>query len=279
MTRDFTVSKRARQSEAEYRRRVELCKIGHQMYERGYVIASEGNLSVRLEADRVLLTPSGACKGDLTPRDLLITDMSGAVIRGTGHPSSEMQMHLLYYRSRPDVQAVCHGHPPTATGFAVAGRALEEAILPEVIISLGKVPLAPYGTPGTWELCAGLEPLVPKHDAILLENHGVVTCGQDLTLAYQRLETVERFARILLTAESLGGPRLLSLADVQKLIAARPRYGISSRDGSVELPLTSEARSDRVGRKPETLLEEALPRDRTTMNEQHDPYLRKKQFV
>ncbi|MGC1966109.1 MAG: class II aldolase/adducin family protein, partial [Candidatus Acidiferrales bacterium] len=137
------------------------------------------------------------------------------------NPSSELQMHLLYYRLRPDVRAVCHAHPPTATGFAAAGRALEETVLPEVVTTLGNVPLAPYGTPGTWELCERIESLVPSHDAILLENHGVVTCGPDLITAFQHMETVEHFARVMLTAESLGGPRLLTRTDVQKLMAAK----------------------------------------------------------
>lgn len=269
MIRDFTMHKRVDQSETEHRHRVEICKIGQQMYERGYVIACEGNLSVRLDADRILVTPSGACKGDLAPQDLLIVDLGGAVTCGTGQPSSEMQMHLLYYRSRPDVRAVCHGHPPAATGFAVAGRALEEAILPEVVISLGKVPLAPYGTPGTWELCAGLEPLVFKHDAILLENHGVVTSGKDLITAYYHMETVERFACVLQTAESLGGPHLLSRVEVQKLIKARSRYGVLGREDNVQLLLTCESGEDRVTLKRqerESFLEESLRRNRIRRN-------------
>jgi L-fuculose-phosphate aldolase len=136
-------------------------------------------------------------------------------------------MHLLYYRLRPDLRAVCHAHPPTATGFAAAGRALESAVLPEVVVDLGKIPLAPYGTPGTWELCAGLEPLVRSYDAILLENHGVVTSGPDLRTAYRRMETVEQFARVMLTAELLGGAHLLSRAEVQKLINSRVGYRVS----------------------------------------------------
>jgi L-fuculose-phosphate aldolase len=113
---------------------------------------------------------------------------------------------------------------------------MEEAVLPEVIMDLGSIPLAPYGTPGTLEICKGLKPLIPRHDAILLENHGVVTCGQDLTTAYQRMETVEQFARILLTAECLGGPHLLSHADVEKLVASRPSR-VSFSESSVELTL------------------------------------------
>lgn len=205
--------------EVQYGR--EICKVGRWMYGQGFVVASQGNLSVRLNADRILVSPAGACKGRLLLDHLLITDLEGTVVSGAGNPSSELQMHLLYYRLRPDVRAVCHAHPPTATGFAAAGRALEETVLPEVVTSLGNVPLAPYGTPGTWELSARIESLVPNHDAILLENHGVVTCGPDLITAFQHMETVEHFARVMLTAESLGGPRLLTRTDVEKLMAAK----------------------------------------------------------
>jgi L-fuculose-phosphate aldolase len=261
MIRDFGVPERSEEQEFEHYQRLEICEVGHRLYQRGYVVACEGNLSVRLDAERILLTPSRACKGDLTPQDLLVTDLSGAVLSGAGQPSSEMQMHLLYYHSRPDVRAICHGHPPTATGFAVVGRALEEEILPEVIIALGKVPLARYGTPGTWELCAGLEPLVSKHDAILLENHGVVTCGKDLRTAYYHMETVEQCARVLLTAESLGKPRVLPRAEVQKLIAARSRYGFMVRDDRVGLHLASESADDNftpTRQERESFFEESL---------------------
>jgi L-fuculose-phosphate aldolase len=202
-------------SEAEARRKV--CAIGRRMYRRGLVVAREGNLSVRLDIDRILVTPAGACKGELSIDDLMVIDCEGKVVSGIGHPSSEVQMHLLYYRYRPDVQAVCHAHPVAATAFATAGRALDTAVLPEVVVELGRVPLAPYGTPGTWELCANLEALVGKHDGILLANHGVVTAGPSLDVAFYRMETIEQFARILLGAEALGGPCLLSLAQIQKL--------------------------------------------------------------
>ena len=207
------------ETDVHYRR--EICKVGRWMYKQGFVVASEGNLSIRLAADRILVTPAGACKGRLLPGHLMVTDLEGRTISGTGDPSSELQMHLLYYRLRPEVRAVCHAHPPTATGFAAAGRALEETVLPEVVTTLGGIPLAPYGTPGTWELSARIQSLVPGHDAILLENHGVVTCGPDLITAYQHMETVEHFARVMLTAESLGGPHLLTRADVQKLMATK----------------------------------------------------------
>jgi len=265
MAWDFKISSELEQSKIEQDSRREICKVGRWMYKRGFVVASEGNVSVRIASDRILVSPSGACKGRLAPADLLVTDLRGDVVCGLGRPSSEMQMHLLYYRSRPDVRAICHAHPPTATGFAASGRALDEAVLPEVIVCLGKIPLAPYGTPGTWELCAGLEPLVPFHDAILLENHGVVTCGENLETAYSRLEMVEHFARVMLTAESVGGPRLLPRVEVQKLIAARSRYGVSCPSDTSGLPIAAESRQDVVTltrHELEAFLEETVAKDR-----------------
>ena len=237
MAKCLTIVNGAKGLDVERELRRQICNVGRRMYGQGLVVACEGNLSARLDPERILVTPTGVCKGHLAPQDLLVIDPSGAVTYGTGRPSSEISMHLLFYSLRPDVHAVCHAHPPTATGFAAAGRAMEEAVLPEVIMDLGNIPLAPYGTPGTGELLKGLEPLIPKHQAILLENHGVVTCGQDLTTAYHRMETVEQFARILVTAESLGGPRLLSRAEVQKLIAARSASRVSSPESSAEFTL------------------------------------------
>lgn len=245
MTAELAAACRPHTARFEKQQRQQICRIGRWMYSRGYVVASEGNLSVRLDEHRILVTPSGTCKGRLALEDLLVADLSGEVVCGTERPSSEMLMHLLYYRSRSDVRAICHAHPPTATGFAAAGRALEEPVLPEVIVGLGKIPLAPYGTPGTWELCAGLEPLVENHDAILLENHGVVTCGPDLGTAFQRMETVEQFARVMLAAELLGGPHLLPREEVQKLIAASPRHQTSCPSESFVLPLTAVSARDR----------------------------------
>jgi L-fuculose-phosphate aldolase len=262
MTRNFSEARQGVKSKTEIQHRREICRVGRWMYAKGHVVANEGNLSVRLDENRILITPAGACKGRLTLDDLLIADLNGMVLSGTGSPSSEIQMHLLYYHLRPDVGAICHAHPPTATGFAAAGRALEEAVLPEVIVCVGNIPLASYATPGTWELCASLEPLMPEHDAILLENHGVVTCGHDLTTAYQRMEVVEQFARVLLTAESLGGPHLLPRAEVRKLIAARPRYGVSSTGGGLELLKTAESVEDTVKHTQPQFLEETVQVDR-----------------
>ncbi len=265
MAQKLAVVRHPQQEPLEIGLRREICNVGRWMYRRGFVVACEGNLSVRLDRDRLLVTPAGACKGLLAPEDLLITDLDGRVISGTGRPSSEMKMHVLIYRMRPDVGAVCHAHPPTATGFASAGRSLEEAVLPEVVIDLGTIPLAPYGTPGTEELCVGLEPLVPHHDAILLENHGVVTCGQDLTTAYHRMETVEHFAQVLWTAETIGKPRLLARAEVEKLIAARSRHGISCAAGAADVPLSAESSRDRIiltRKELESLVVAAVQKDR-----------------
>jgi len=246
MSRETAVTCQPTTPITENQQRRQICRIGRWMYSRGHVVANEGNLSVRLDEQRILVTPSGKCKGRLAIEDLLVTDMSGEVVRGAGRPSSELMMHLLYYRSRPDVHAICHAHPPPATGFAAAGHALEAPVLPEVIVGLGKIPLAPYGTPGTWDLCAGLEPLVPHYDAILLENHGVVTCGPDLGTAYQWMETVEQFARVMVTAKLLGGPHLLPRAEVQKLVAARHRGGTRRPSESFVLPVPAESARDRL---------------------------------
>jgi L-fuculose-phosphate aldolase len=221
MTNCLPLVRGTRESAHEQRLREEVCTTARRMYERGLIVACEGNLSVRLGSERILVTPSAVCKGYLKPSELLVTDLEGEAISGTGRPSSEIRMHSLYYRLRSDVQAICHAHPPTATGFAVAGLALEDSVLPEIIVELGRIPLAPYGTPGSWEVCEGLEPLVPFHDAILLENHGVVTCGANLRSAYHRMETVEHFARILIVARSLGGAHSLSNERIEQLNSTR----------------------------------------------------------
>lgn len=211
------------------------------MYERGHIVACEGNLSVRLEQDRVLTTPTCMNKGMLAPEDLVVTNLEGAHIAGTRKVSSELAMHLLFYRMRPDVKAICHAHPPTATGFAVAGRALDQALLPEVIVGLGQIPLVRYATPGTPALSDALETFVPHYDALLLANHGAVTCGADLLTAFFRMETLEHFAKITLAAEMVGEPMLLSGREVAKLIAARSRYYVSAPPGGgAELPVTRD---------------------------------------
>jgi L-fuculose-phosphate aldolase len=218
-----------------------MCSIAHCLYERGFVVAAEGNLSVRLGADRVLATPTCMSKGMLTPGDLVITDLDGQQKCGSRKVSSELGMHLLIYSLRPDVLAICHAHPPTATGYAAAGLPLNKALLPEVIMLLGQVPLARYGTPGTPEVGAALKPLVPHYDALLMANHGVVTYGQNLLTAFMHMETVEQFAKVTLVTDLLGRRTLLTNQDIGKLLAARSRYGMAQRlDSKQEFPVTHE---------------------------------------
>src|SRR5438093_10609987 len=168
-------------SERQYRR--EIVFFGRSLHDRGYVAAMDGNLSVRLSENRILATPTAMCKGMMGPRDMVVVDLNGQQISGKRAASSEIAMHLLIYKLRPDVKAIVHAHPPTATGYAAAGMALNPALLSEVNICLGPVALAAYGTPGTPELSERLAPLVPKYDAILMSNHGVVTYGEDLPIA------------------------------------------------------------------------------------------------
>jgi len=249
--------------------RQEMCVVGRWMYERAFIVAAEGNLSVRLGDGRILTTPTCLNKGMLAPEDLVVTNVEGERISGTRKASSELAMHLLFYRMRPDVNAICHAHPPTATGFAVAGRGLDRALLPEVIVGLGQVPLVQYATPGTPELSEVIEPFAPHYDALLLANHGAVTCGPDLLTAFFRMETIEHSAKITLAAEMAGVPMLLSSREVTKLMAARARYSVSAPPGGGGgLPVTresSEAAEYYVAfarHELDALIDEAVRKDR-----------------
>lgn len=210
-------------SKSEETHRRDICTAGRWIHARHFAPASDGNISVRLDASRVLTTPTGVSKGLMTPDDLVVTDLQGRSLSGTRPPSSELAMHLLIYTLRGDVRAVCHAHPPIATGFAAAGMPLDKPILSEAVFTLGCVPLARYGTPGTTELCDSIQPLLSGYDAILLANHGVVTYGPDLLTAFFRMETVEHFAHVSLVTQLLGRQAELSASDVDKLLAARAK--------------------------------------------------------
>lgn len=229
-------------AKAEETHRREICTAGRWIHARHFAPATDGNISVRLEGSRVLTTPTCLSKGMMTPDDLVVTDLEGRRLSGSRPPSTELAMHLLIYRLRPDVYAICHAHPPIATGFAAAGVPLDKAILSEAVFSLGCVPLAPYGTPGTTELCDSIEPLLRNYDAILLANHGAVTYGPDLLTAFFRMETVEHFAHVSLVTQLLGKQAVLSADDVDKLLASRARHS-SGGSESVSSPVTSEKTS------------------------------------
>lgn len=208
-----------------------MVEIGKCIWQKSWVASNDGNISCRLPNDRVLCTPTGISKGMMTVDDLIICDLDGNRLEGTRNRTSEINMHLTIYKMRPDVQAVVHAHPPGSTGFAVAGRALTAAVLPEVIVNLGCIPLADYGLPGTPALAESLTPYIPHYDAILLGNHGAVCYADDLWKAYFRMETVEHTARIVLVAEMLGGAKVLPRVEVDKLLDSRARYGVTSKAG------------------------------------------------
>src|SRR5687767_5306034 len=201
-----------------------ICQIGKLLYERSYVVSSDGNVSIRLDDDTVLATPTMTCKGRMAPEDLALTDMDGKPL-GDKRASSELAMHLLIYRERPEIKAVCHAHPPHGTAFAVAGLAIDKPILSEVILTLGCVPLAAYGTPSTDELTEAMLPLVKHHNALLMANHGAVAYGENLWQAFDRLETLEHTAKIAILARALGGASNLPPDAIEKLIHVREKAG------------------------------------------------------
>ncbi len=203
--------------------RHEIVKLGRLLHTKGFVAATDGNISARV-ARGILATPTCISKGMMEPDDLVLVDMNGKKLEGRREVSSEIQMHALIYRMRPDVRGVVHAHPPTATGFASAGMALDRALASEIVVALGEVPLANYGTPGTPELLEALEPFVPNHQAILMANHGAVTYAEDVMQAYMHMETVEHFAKICLVAHVLGREEVLSGENLDKLRVVRQKY-------------------------------------------------------
>ena len=218
-----------------YQIKQDMLEAGRRLYQNGYIVSSDGNISARLEEDRILATPTGLCKGTLSPEDLVVCDMDGKRVSGRLHPSSEIGMHLFLYRERPDIRAVVHAHPPTATGFTVAGVPLTDCVLPEVIITLGSVPTASYGTPGGPEISDPIRQFVKDYDAYLLENHGATTVGSDVMNAYYKMETLEHFARILFVARQLGGINVLDREQVARLLKIRERLGIRGPDPACRL--------------------------------------------
>jgi L-fuculose-phosphate aldolase len=255
-------------TEAEHRR--DICAVGRWIHDRGYVASTDGNISVRLGPDRILMTPTSMSKAMMNPDDLVIIDLEGQRVSGLRKPSSELGMHLLIYRLRPDINAVCHAHPPTATGYAAAGIPLDKPILCELVIGLGSIPVARYGTPGTSEWGASIEPYVQGHDAILMANHGVVTYGPDLLTSFLRMETTEHFAQVSLVTERLGRKVLLSGSDVEKLVAARARYSAGAqpdlppaRENAAIADNTETASVTLSRRELENLIDEAVRRDRS----------------
>jgi L-fuculose-phosphate aldolase len=209
----------------------EIVEIGRRMWIKGWVASNDGNVSIRLKDRGFLATPTGVSKGFLKPSMLVRLDEEGAARPGRAclRPSSEIKMHLEVYRRRPDVGAVVHAHPPYATAFAVAGIPLDRCVLPEAVLTLGSVPVAPYGTPSTDEIPRSIAPFIDESDVILLANHGALSFGTDLLTAYHRMETLEHTASIVHLAMGLGRVRTIPKAQVKKLMELREKLGISGR--------------------------------------------------
>ena len=247
---------------SEQQLREDIVEVGRRLYARGYTASNDGNISLRLDAARLLMTPTSVCKGFMSTDMMCITDLDGKKIAGDRNPSSEMQMHLEVYRQRPEVQAVVHAHPPIATGFAVAGIPLTKAVLAEVITTLGSIPIAEYGTPSTAELPAAVRKYIKAHDGMLLANHGAVTCGTDVFSAYYKMETIEHFAKISFVARQLGGENLISRGEVERLQGLRGMYGIAAPAPLCADPSEHPALGDamcQVLEAPESATERLVP--------------------
>jgi len=208
----------------------EIVKVGKLLYQKNYIASNDGNLSIRV-GNKIFITPTCMSKGFMSVNDIVEVDLEGKILRGYNKPTSEILMHLTVYQQRPDINAVCHAHPVYSTAFASTGKALDKRVLPEVIISLDKIPLVKYGTPGTKNLSKNLLPFIKKYDAVLLQNHGVLTFGSDLMNAYFKMETVEHFAQICFLSSQIGKLKELPKSEIQKLIAQREKFGVRKNIG------------------------------------------------
>jgi L-fuculose-phosphate aldolase len=203
--------------------REQVIEVGRRLYARGLISGNEGNVSVRL-GDVMFVTPPAVCKGFLTAEMIVKADLAGRPLDGQ-RASTEVQMHTAVYRRRPDAAAVVHAHPPVATGFAVAGIALDQPLIAEAVVALGQVPVVPYGTPSTSELAEKIGAAACLAQALLMANHGALTVGDSLYRAWERMEALEQVARVTLVARLLGATNLLPAADVARLVDMRARAG------------------------------------------------------
>lgn len=216
--------------DAEWRIRRDMVEFGRRMYERQFVAATDGNISARLTGDRILVTPSGSCLGELAPQDMVIVNPRGEFLTGRGRPTSELAVHLAVYAVRSDVSAIVHAHPPYANAFSYAGLPLDACVLPEVVIGLGQIPTSAYATPASAEGADAIRGLIRDHDAVLLQRHGSVTVGATVRDAYMKLEKLEHSAKVLFLARQLGGVVTLSPDEVNRLAAVAGHYGWRNAD-------------------------------------------------
>ena len=215
----------------EYEIKKEICEIGKRIYNRGMVAANDGNISVKLNDNEFLCTPTGVSKGFMTTDYICKVDANGNVLQANGNfkPSSEIKMHMRVYKERPDVQSVVHAHPIYATSFAIAGIPLTQPIMPEAVIALGCVPIAEYGTPSTEEIPDAVSKYLQYYDAVLLANHGALTYSDSLLAAYHKMESLEFYAELLFKAKQLGGPQELNAQQVSKLYEIRRKFGMKGK--------------------------------------------------
>ena len=248
---------------SEYEIKKEIIEIGRRCWVKGWVAANDGNISVKISPNEILTTVTGVSKGFLNMDMIVKVDLDGNLIEGTKKPSSELPMHLMVYKVRQDVNAVLHTHPPYATGFAVSGISMEECVLPEIILTMGSIPLSPYGTPSTDEVPDAIKPYIEKYEGVLMKNHGALTLGKDLQEAYYRMESLEHAAKIIFISKQLGGVSLLKEEDVKKLEVVRKKYNIpedkplckiNSYDENIDRDLLDEV-VKRVKEKLSTLKE------------------------
>ena len=215
----------------EYELKKQICEIGKRIYDRGMVASNDGNISVKLNDNEFLCTPTGVSKGFMTPEYICKVDANGKVIQANPgfKPSSEIKMHMRVYRERPDVTSVVHAHPLYATSFAIAGIPLTEPIMPEAVIALGCVPIAEYGTPSTEEIPDAISKYLQHYDAVLLANHGALSFSDSLLSAYHKMESLEFYAQLLYQAKVLGGPKQLTESQVQRLYEIRRQFGMKGK--------------------------------------------------
>lgn len=227
---------------SEYEIKKQICEIGKRIYDKGMVASNDGNISVKLNDNEFLCTPTGVSKGFMTPEYICKVDAEGKVIQANPgfRPSSEIKMHMRVYKNRPDVNSVVHAHPLYATGFAIAGIPLTQPIMPEAVISLGCVPIAEYGTPSTEEIPDAVEKYLQSFDAVLLENHGALAFADNLLNAYHKMESVEFYARLLYISKQLGGPKELSKAQVERLYEIRRQFGMKGKHPADLCPNTKQ---------------------------------------
>ena len=229
----------------EYEIKKQICDIGKRIYDRNMVAANDGNISVKLNDNEFLCTPTGVSKGFMTPEFICKVDAKGNVLQANGNfrPSSEIKMHMRVYEKRPDVGAVVHAHPNFATAFAIAGIPLTQPIMPEAVIALGCVPIAEYGTPSTMEIPDNVEKYLPYYDAVLLESHGALTWSTDLLAAYMKMESVEFYAE-LYKSKMLGGPKGVRQRADRKTVRDQKKNGPSGQTSRKPL-----CRAERTGQR------------------------------